>query len=983
MVYLRRFLYRITLCLMSIQLAIPAWSAEEPHTTIWQGKVWTANSEQPWAEAIAVKENKIVAVGSLEEVQEKVGQDAQVLDVSPGLITPGWIDSHIHLVGAGRNLTSVQLRNAKTRDEFVERIAAFAEKVPRGTWITGGDWDHTLWGDSSASRPLPDRAWIDAVTPNHPVWISRLDGHMALANSAALREVGIDDTFEDVSGGEAVRDSQGRLTGVFKDNAMDVMTREIPAPTAKEQLEAIQAAVAHLVERGVTAVHHMGTWADVEAFQNALQQGQLKVRVYACTPLNEWQKLAERIEQSGRGNDRLRIGGLKGFVDGSLGSHTAAFLEPFSDDPNSRGLLVNPKSDLLKWTRDADKAGLQVMVHAIGDRANRMQLDIYEQVAKENGPRDRRFRIEHAQHIDSNDVPRFAQLEVIASMQPYHIIDDGRWAAGVIGVKRGKNSYPCRSLLDSGARLAFGSDWHVAPPTPIEGIYAAVTRSTLDGKQRGGWTPAERITVEEALRAYTLDAAYAGFQEKELGSLEPGKLADFVVVDRDLTQVPPTALRAGQVLATVVDGETTYESPKFKPTAMNTQQAEIQRRVAIDFNLNEDQILKEIRESIPDVSSADLDRWREAETLDYREIDGEMRYFARAVSNLFRLSKEARDRRTTEPEASKKFPIVDHVADLVEESEQADGPEIHPVKHRIRYELTVPADHPRLRKGAKVACWLPFPQEYRQQGEVKLLGCGPGEGQISPNGKAHRTVYLEHVVDDAEAQLTFWEEFEFVTSAYVPTLDAKDVEPYDTTGSLYREYTSQRPPHIVITPEVAALAKEIVGDETNPLEQTRRIFRWVSANIPWCAEIEYSIIPNLSAKGLAARRGDCGVQGMTFITLCRAAGIPARWQSGWQTKPNDSNIHDWSEFYLEPWGWLPADASYGVKQHEDPRVQDFFCGHMDPYRMIVNLNYAGPLVPPKQSFRSEPNDFQRGEIEIDGRNLYFDEWEATKTILYP
>ncbi|WP_197530358.1 amidohydrolase family protein [Bythopirellula polymerisocia] len=1016
----RRLLQTIIAFITAISFAGHARSTEQDPLTIWQGHVWTANQKQPWAEAIAVKGNQIVAVGSLSEVQQVTGPDARSFDVRPALITPGWIDSHIHLIDAGFHLTSVQLRDARTREEFVERIAAFARTVPRGTWITGGDWDHTLWGESSADRALPDRAWIDAVTPNHPVWLPRLDGHMALANSAALREAGIDDSFADVAGGEAVRDDQGRLTGIFKDNSMDVISREIPAPTAKQQLQAIQAAVAHLAAQGVTSVHHMGTWEDVEAFQIAHQQGQLKVRVYACTPLSEWQELANRIAKIGRGDDRLKIGGLKGYVDGSLGSHTAAFLEPYSDTPKSRGLLVNSQSDLLKWTRAADKAGLQVMVHAIGDRANRIQLDVYKQVAAENGPRDRRFRIEHAQHIAHTDVRWFGEQEVIASMQPYHIIDDGRWADSVIGTIRSETTYPCRSFLKSGARLAFGSDWFVAPPTPIEGIYAAVTRSTLDGKHPDGWTPGETITVKEALRAYTLDAAYAGFQESQLGSLEPGKLADFVIVDRDVTSIPPTALRAARVLATIVDGEMIFNAPELHPLAATAQreeidglvaegalgeaqkklrstiaapdepvsdepaiQAEILRRIPIDFNLEEDEILEELRETIPDISPADLARWRDAGDLDHRLIDGEVRYFSRAISNLFRINTEARDRRVSQPESPQKFPIVEHVAELVEEANQAEDPEIHPVKHRIRYELTVPAGHPRLRRGAKVSCWLPFPQEYRQQRDVKLLDCGPGEGQISPNGKAHRTVYLEHVVDDSEATLTFWEEFEFVTNAYVPTLDPKDVEPYDTTGTLYREYTSQRPPHIVITPEVAALAKEIIGDETNPLEQTRRIFRWVSANIPWCAEIEYSTIPNLSAKGLGARRGDCGVQGMTFITLCRAAGIPARWQSGWQTKPNDSNIHDWSEFYLEPWGWLPADASYGVKQHEDPRVQDFFCGHMDPYRMIVNLDYAGPLEPPKQSFRSEPNDFQRGEIEIDGHNLYFDEWEASREILYP
>jgi transglutaminase-like putative cysteine protease len=248
---------------------------------------------------------------------------------------------------------------------------------------------------------------------------------------------------------------------------------------------------------------------------------------------------------------------------------------------------------------------------------------------------------------------------------------------------------------------------------------------------------------------------------------------------------------------------------------------------------------------------------------------------------------------------------------------------------------------------------------------------------ITENGSPHRAIYFEKTLADASKPPRFRAEFEFVTSAYYPKLDAAKVQPYDVTSELYRQYTNERPPHIVFTPEVRRLAREITADESNPLEKALRIFRWVSKNVPWCSEMEYSIIPNLSAKGLSARRGDCGVQGMVFITLCRAAGVPARWQSGWQTKPGDWNMHDWSEFYIEPWGWLPADASYGVREHADPRVRDFFCGHMDPYRLIVNLDYARELQPPKTSFRSEPNDFQRGEIEIDGHNLYFDEWDWT------
>jgi predicted amidohydrolase YtcJ len=358
----------------------------------------------------------------------------------------------------------------------------------------------------------------------------------------------------------------------------------VPDVSLEQQIDATLDAMDYLAERGVTAVHHMGTWQHVDVFRAARRRGPMKTRIYACVPLHTWQRLAQEVERAGRGDEWLKIGGLKGFVDGSLGSHTAALLEPFTDAPNDRGLLVNTPEDLEEWTRQADRAGLQVAVHAIGDRANRLQLDVFERVAAANGPRDRRFRIEHGQHIAPADIPRFASLKVIASMQPYHTIDDGRWAEAVIGRRRSETSYAFRSLLDAGARLAFGSDWSVAPPTPIEGIFSAVTRRTLDGKHPGGWIPEQKITVEEALRAYTIDAAYAAFSEKSLGSLEPGKLADMVIIDRDIfnpqaweaSPTPigattsngrgnPSPTRLPKIQATIVGGKIVYGRSAMPP----------------------------------------------------------------------------------------------------------------------------------------------------------------------------------------------------------------------------------------------------------------------------------------------------------------------------------------------------------------------------------------------------------------------------------
>jgi predicted amidohydrolase YtcJ len=528
-------------------------AAKRGTVAIVNARIWTGEDAQPWAQALVIDGATLSLVGSNEDARK--ANAAQVVDAGGRLIVPGFTDAHVHFISGGFGLASVQLRTASSREEFAVRIKAFAATVPAGTWITGGDWDHTLWGGE-----LPTREWIDSVTPQHPVWVNRLDGHMSLANGVALQLAGVTRATKDVAGGAIVRDRKGEPTGVFKDNAMSLVDAVVPAASAEMNDRALLAAMRYVNAQGVTTVHNMGTFGDLETFARAAQARTLTTRIYAVTPLAEWEKLRDTVAAKtyggadGRGDEWLRVGGLKGFMDGSLGSHTAAFEEPFADAPKDRGLLVNPPEDLYKWISGADKAGLHVMVHAIGDRAIGMLLDIYERVEKEDGARDRRFRIEHTQHLHESDLPRFARLDVIASMQPYHAIDDGRWAEQFIG-KRIATTYAFRSLLDAKARLAFGSDWSVAPATPLEGIYAAVTRRTLDGKNPQGWVPAQKITVEEALRAYTAGGAYASFDESRKGSLAAGKLADLVMVDRDLFEIPPEQIREAQVVATVVGGK--------------------------------------------------------------------------------------------------------------------------------------------------------------------------------------------------------------------------------------------------------------------------------------------------------------------------------------------------------------------------------------------------------------------------------------------
>lgn len=515
--------------------------------------VWTGEARPRRAEALAVAGDRIAAVGSHDELRALVQGAKRRIDARGRFVVPGFIDSHLHLVEGGLRLQQVQLRSAASREEFVARIRDFAARTKPGRWITGGDWDHERWGGQ-----LPDRRWIDPVTPEHPVWVTRLDGHMGLANSLALKLARISRETPDVEGGAIVRDASGEPTGLLKDNAIALIRRAIPEPDTDELERALEAAMSRLAACGITSVHHMGSWRDLELFRRVRQSGRLKTRIYAATPLGEWERLAAELDRRGRGDEWLRIGALKGFADGSLGSRTAAFLQPYADASGDSGLLVNSPEQLWQWISGADRARLHVLIHAIGDRANRLVLDLYARLEQTHGRRDRRFRIEHAQHVTPADVPRFGKLGVIASVQPYHAIDDGRWAERAVGRERLRDCYPFRRLLDTGAILAFGSDWFVAPPSPLEGIYAAVTRRTLDGAHPDGWVPEEKISVEEALVAYTRSGAFASFEEELKGTLAAGKLADFAVLDQDLTRIPPPEIRQVAVRMTVVGGEVVY-----------------------------------------------------------------------------------------------------------------------------------------------------------------------------------------------------------------------------------------------------------------------------------------------------------------------------------------------------------------------------------------------------------------------------------------
>jgi predicted amidohydrolase YtcJ len=535
------------------------------------GKIWTENPSQPEAEAIAVSHHRIVAVGSSEMVSKLAGPGTKILDLQGRRVVPGFNDAHVHFFWGGQGLASVQLRDVTSEAQFRQRIADFARTRPKGEWIVDGNWDEEKW---SPVR-LPTHELIDDVTPNNPVWVNRSDGHMMLANALAMKLAGITKATKDVPGGVIVRDKDGNPTGIFKDAAKDLIERVIPPPTDAQIDTALLAAQKYALENGVTSVQDMGFTgakaADIQAlvvrgYQRLLEEGKLKVRVSARFPLSQYHRLADLGIMTNFGNDHLVLGSLKAFADGSLGSATAWFFQPYDDAPDTSGVpsdeLRNPEQMYAEMVA-ADRAGLHIATHAIGDRANKTILDMYERLEKENGPADRRLRIEHAQHLRPEDIPRFAQLHVIASVQPYHCIDDGRWAERRIGPQRALTTYAFRSLLDAGTTLAFGSDWFVAPMNPLAGIYAAVTRRTLDGKHPGGWIPEQKITVPEAVHAYTVGSAYAESQDSEKGSLEAGKLADFTVLSEDIFHIDPVRIQDVKVEMTVSGGEIVYQ--RYEP----------------------------------------------------------------------------------------------------------------------------------------------------------------------------------------------------------------------------------------------------------------------------------------------------------------------------------------------------------------------------------------------------------------------------------
>ncbi len=547
-----------TASLLVVAVAVGACTPKAD-LVIQGGSVWTGLSTGRGVPGtVAIANGKILAVGDSAEVARYVGAQTRVLRADGGLVVPGLADGHTHFIDGGFQLASVDLRDAATPEEFIRRLKEYAATLQPGEWITGGDWDHELW----RGTPLPQRDWIDSVTPNNPVFVNRLDGHMALANGAALRAAAVTRATATPSGGEVVRDATGEPLGVFKDQAMDLVWRAFPEPSPEKRDSALARAMAHAASLGVTATAHMSaSWADWAAYRRMQQAGRMTLRVAVYLPLDQWHAVADTVGRAGQGDDWVRIGGVKGYMDGSAGSRTAFFFEPFSDSAGYSGLMQHTETEMRTWIGAADSAGLQVAVHAIGDRANALLLAIFDSVARAHGTRDRRFRDEHAQHLRPQEIPLFGAQRVVPSMQPYHAIDDGRWLQKRIGPVRIRTTYAFRSLIGADAPLAFGSDWTVAPLDPMLGVYAAVTRRTLDGRNPGGWIPEQKITVGEALRAYTYGNAWAMFMDQKWGALVAGRYADVVVLDRDLFAVSPESIGGVKVRYTVVGGHVVYSKP--------------------------------------------------------------------------------------------------------------------------------------------------------------------------------------------------------------------------------------------------------------------------------------------------------------------------------------------------------------------------------------------------------------------------------------
>ena len=547
------------------------------------GNIFTADAQGVIAQAVAIDGNRIVAVGSNEEIG-RTYQAARTIDLKGKLVTPGFNDAHIHFASGGLSLLRVDLNGARSLDEALRRIAARARELPADSWVLGRGWDHTLWGNQ-----FPTRQDLDRVVPDKPVFLQRVDGHVSWANTLALQKANITRTTQAPEGGEIVRDASGEATGILKETAAGLVGRVVPEPSRLEQMQGIERALRDARSYGLTSIQDNSGYETTKLYRELLGQGKLTVRVA------EWQNFEDSVEELKRQRAefatfkddplRMRLTALKGYVDGTLGSRTAAMLAPFADDPHNSGIPRRSSEELARMIIDRANAGFQIALHAIGDKANRMALDGFEGALRDRrelaaflnkpsvansflAPMARnksnladspRHRIEHAQVIAPSDFKRFHNLGVLASMQPTHAISDKRWAGARLGEYRVLGAYAWHMMEAHGVRVPFGTDFPVEPMNPYLGLFAAVTRQSTDGDPAGGWLPQERLTIQDAIRCYTAESAYASFEEKEKGQIATGMLADLVVHSRDLLTIKPQEILQTEAVMTIFEGKVVYE----------------------------------------------------------------------------------------------------------------------------------------------------------------------------------------------------------------------------------------------------------------------------------------------------------------------------------------------------------------------------------------------------------------------------------------
>lgn len=543
----------------SAMAAAPLSAQQQPaDLVVTNGRIYTADGARPVVDAMAIRGGRVVFVGDRAGARALTGANTRTLDLQGRTVIPGMTDAHAHVTGLGQSLLNVDLVGTTSYAQVIARVVERARNTPKGEWIIGRGWDQNDWGDTR----WPTHEALSRAIPDHPVFLERVDGHASLVNALALQKAGVTKASTDPSGGSIERDAQGNPAGVFIDNAQGVIDRAIPAQTRAQVKNAIKLSIAEMHRWGLTGVHDAGASAQVlELYEELGREGALNIRMYAmisdnAPTIDAWFK---RGPQSGLYDGMLWVRSVKLYQDGALGSRGAALLEPYSDDAKTSGLLVSAPAHILDIATRALRAGFQVNSHAIGDRGNRLVLDSYEAAFKATPTADHRFRVEHAQILNYDDIPRFAQLGVIPSMQASHQTSDMYWAGSRLGEGRLRGAYAWRSLLESGVVIPNGSDFPVEHVDPLISFKSAVSRQDARGWPAGGWYPEQRMTRDEGLKSMTLWPAYAAFQENELGSLAAGKRADFVVLDQDIMRAPDGVLQDARVVSTWVGGRLMYE----------------------------------------------------------------------------------------------------------------------------------------------------------------------------------------------------------------------------------------------------------------------------------------------------------------------------------------------------------------------------------------------------------------------------------------